>query len=148
MNAIFITGSTGYIGSYVATSLLNQSNQSLNLLIRAPSLLEGHKKLWEAWQLHVNWQQFLAFLPRCHLFLGDMTHFHFGLNEADYAALAQSTDSIIHIAASLNRKSEKTCLNSNLKGTLDRHRQRRIGVARPRRTFPISQGPMDSRGRP
>jgi len=30
-----------------------------------------------------------------------------------------STDSVIHCAASLNRKSEKSCLNVNLRGTLE-----------------------------
>ena len=33
--------------------------------------------------------------------------------------LVRSTDSVIHCAASLNRKSEKTCLNVNLRGTLE-----------------------------
>ena len=32
---------------------------------------------------------------------------------------SRSTDSIIHCAASLNRKSEKSCLNVNLRGTLE-----------------------------
>jgi long-chain acyl-CoA synthetase len=31
----------------------------------------------------------------------------------------QTTDSVIHCAASLNRKSEKSCLNVNLRGTLE-----------------------------
>jgi nucleoside-diphosphate-sugar epimerase len=31
----------------------------------------------------------------------------------------QTTDSVIHVAASLNRKSEKACLNVNLRGTLE-----------------------------
>ena len=30
-----------------------------------------------------------------------------------------TTDSVIHCAASLNRKSEKSCLNVNLRGTLE-----------------------------
>jgi nucleoside-diphosphate-sugar epimerase len=33
--------------------------------------------------------------------------------------MVHSTDSIIHCAASLNRKSEKSCLNVNLRGTLE-----------------------------
>ncbi len=35
------------------------------------------------------------------------------------ASLVAPTDSIIHCAASLNRKSEKSCLNVNLRGTLE-----------------------------
>ena len=49
----------------------------------------------------------------------DLTDKHFGLEEAEYERLLQTTDSVIHCAASLNRKSEKSCLNVNLRGTLE-----------------------------
>jgi nucleoside-diphosphate-sugar epimerase len=48
-----------------------------------------------------------------------LTDARFGLDDADYRRLAETTDSVIHCAASLNRKSEKTCLNVNLRGTLE-----------------------------
>jgi len=54
-----------------------------------------------------------------HIFRGDLTSQRFGLPEEDYVVLADSTDSIIHCAASLNRKSEKQCLNVNLRGSLE-----------------------------
>lgn len=53
------------------------------------------------------------------IFRGDLTGPKFGLSEDDYDRLIHSTDSIIHCAASLNRKSEKNCLNVNLRGTLE-----------------------------
>src|SRR6202035_1838152 len=53
------------------------------------------------------------------IFRGDLTDPYFGLADDDYAQLVRSTDSIIHCAASLNRKSEKSCLNTNLRGTLE-----------------------------
>jgi hypothetical protein len=40
----------------------------------------------------------------------------FGLNRDEYDRLVHTTDSVIHCAASLNRKSEKSCLNVNLRG--------------------------------
>jgi nucleoside-diphosphate-sugar epimerase len=43
----------------------------------------------------------------------------FGLDRDDYDRLVHTTDSVIHCAASLNRKSEKSCLNVNLRGTLE-----------------------------
>jgi nucleoside-diphosphate-sugar epimerase len=43
----------------------------------------------------------------------------FGLGRDDYDRLIHTTDSVIHCAASLNRKSEKSCLNVNLRGTLE-----------------------------
>src|SRR5205814_10548690 len=56
---------------------------------------------------------------RVRIFLGDLTTQQFGLADDDYHALVQSTDSLIHCAASLNRKSERQCLNVNLRGTLE-----------------------------
>src|SRR5262249_38393878 len=41
------------------------------------------------------------------------------LNDDEYRNLIVATDSIIHCAASLNRKSEKQCLNVNLRGSLE-----------------------------
>jgi len=43
--------------------------------------------------------------------LGDLTDQEFGLAHDEYLSLIQSTDSLIHCAASLNRKSEKQCPN-------------------------------------
>jgi long-chain acyl-CoA synthetase len=77
-------------------------------------------RLWRALQLHLNFPRFHQHLQsRITIFRGDLTGSRFGLGEEDYRRLAQSTDSIIHCAASLNRKSEKACLNVNLRGTLE-----------------------------
>ena len=49
--------------------------------------------------------------------------------------LVATTDSIIHCAASLNRKSEKSCLNVNLRGTLEMIHGSRNRLARGLRRF-------------
>ena len=41
------------------------------------------------------------------------------MSDDEYDRLVHTTDSVIHCAASLNRKSEKSCLNVNLRGTLE-----------------------------
>jgi nucleoside-diphosphate-sugar epimerase len=56
---------------------------------------------------------------RISIFRGDLTEKQFELGEDDYRRLVASTDSVIHCAATLNRKSEKSCLNVNLRGTLE-----------------------------
>jgi nucleoside-diphosphate-sugar epimerase len=53
------------------------------------------------------------------VFRGDLTEPGFGLSRDEYDRLVHTTDSVIHCAASLNRKSEKSCLNVNLRGTLE-----------------------------
>ncbi|MBI3952020.1 MAG: SDR family oxidoreductase [Acidobacteria bacterium] len=118
--AIFITGSTGYLGAHVAANLLQDHTDSLNLLVRAKDQHEAEVRLWRALQLHLDFPRFYSFLQsRINIFLGDLTDSRFGLSEENYRRGVETTDSIIHCAASLNRKSEKSCLNVNLRGTLE-----------------------------
>jgi len=118
--AIFLTGSTGYLGSYLATGLLRGYRDPLNLLVRAKNQQEARQRLWQSWQLHMDFAEFTERIATCtRLFLGDLTNQQFGLSDDEYHSLVQSTDSAIHCAASLNRKSERQCLNVNLRGTLE-----------------------------
>jgi thioester reductase-like protein len=118
--AIFLTGSTGYIGSHVATNLLRDHGASLNVLVRARDVNEAEGRLWQAFQLHLDFPQFYEYLQtRVRVFRGDLTAPGFGLSRDEYDRLVHTTDSVIHCAASLNRKSEKSCLNVNLRGTLE-----------------------------
>jgi thioester reductase-like protein len=118
--AIFITGSTGYLGAHVASELLQGHADSLNLLVRAKDHHEAEIRLWRAMQLHMDFPRFYGLLKsRVNIFRGDLTESRFGLSEDNYDRLVHSTDSVIHCAASLNRKSEKSCLNTNLRGTLE-----------------------------
>jgi len=118
--AIFLTGSTGYLGSYLATGLFRGHRDSLNLLVRAKNQQEARERLWQSLQLHMEFGEFQEHLAtRVRIFPGDLTSQQFGLGDDQYRPLVESTDSLIHCAASLNRKSEKQCLNVNLRGTLE-----------------------------
>ena len=134
--AIFVTGSTGYLGSYLVAGLLTGHRDTLNLLVRAKTEQEARERLWTSLQLHFAFPEFLEFLDsRMRIFRGDLTNELFGLPDDEYHALVDTTDSLIHCAASLNRKSEKQCLNVNLRGTLEviqlaRRAQNRHGLRR------------------
>jgi thioester reductase-like protein len=134
--AIFVTGSTGYLGSYLAAGLLTRHGDKLNLLIRAKTEQEARERLWTSLQLHFEFPEFAEYLnTRVRIFRGDLTGERFGLSDDEYHALVDTTDSLIHCAASLNRKSEKQCLNVNLRGTLEviqlaRRTQNRNGLRR------------------
>jgi len=118
--AIFLTGSTGYLGSYLAAGFFPGHSDSLNLLVRAKSEQEARERLWQSLQLHFEFPEFRDFLAaRVRIFRGDLTSERFGLSADDYQQLVHSTDSLVHCAASLNRKSEKQCLNVNLRGSLE-----------------------------
>jgi thioester reductase-like protein len=118
--AIFLTGSTGYLGSYLVAGLFTGHKDQLNLLVRAKSGQAARERLWQSLQLHFDFPEFFEYLnSRVRLFRGDLTSERFGLSDEEYRALADTTDSILHCAASLNRKSEKQCLNVNLRGSLE-----------------------------
>src|SRR5579863_5366074 len=118
--AIFLTGCTGYIGAHVAANLLRDHDAALNVLVRARDVSEAELRLWQALQLHLEFPRFYEYLQtRIRIFRGDLTGSQFGLGRDDYDRLIHTTDSVIHCAASLNRKSEKSCLNVNLRGTLE-----------------------------
>jgi thioester reductase-like protein len=134
--AIFLTGSTGYIGAHVAANLLDGHGAALNVLVRARDPREAQVRLWNALQLHLDFPRFYEYLQtRVRVFCGDLTSPGFGLGRDDYDRLVHTTDSVIHCAASLNRKSEKSCLNVNLRGTLEvltlaRHAEHYHGLRR------------------
>ena len=134
--AIFLTGSTGYIGAHVAANLLRDHGAALNVLVRARDVSEAEGRLWQALQLHLDFPQFYEYLQtRVRVFRGDLTEPGFGLGRDEYDRLVHTSDSVIHCAASLNRKSEKSCLNVNLRGTLEvltlaRHAEHYHGLRR------------------
>jgi len=134
--AIFVTGSTGFLGSYLVAGLLAEHRGSLNLLVRAKSDQEARERLWQSLQLHFAFPEFLEYLnARIRIFRGELTNDHLGLSDDDYRTLVDTTHSLIHCAASLNRKSERQCLNTNLRGTLEviqlaRRAQNRNGLLR------------------
>jgi fengycin family lipopeptide synthetase D len=134
--AIFVTGSTGYLGSYIVAGLLRNHRDPLHLLVRANSEQEARERLWQSLQLHFDFSEFLDRVnSRVRIFRGDLTSQRFGLSDDEYHTLVDTTDSIIHCAASLNRKSEKQCLNVNLRGSLEviqlaRRAQDRNGLRR------------------
>jgi len=118
--AIFLTGGTGYIGAHVAANLLEQHDATLNMLVRGRDPRDAELRLWNALQLHLPFPKFYEYLQaKIRIFRGDLTSPQFGLEPGDYDRLVHTTDSVIHCAASLNRKSEKSCLNINLRGTLE-----------------------------
>ncbi len=105
--AIFVTGSTGYLGSYVVAGLLTDHRDKLNLLVRAKTEREARERLWTSLQLHFEFPEFLEHLNmRVCIFRGDLTDERFGLPDDDYHELVDTTDSLIHCADPLRRFAE------------------------------------------
>lgn len=118
MSTIFVTGGTGYLGGYVVSRLLEAHRERVALLVRAKDRREAVGKLWNGLQLHMDEKRFEKALPLVTFVQGDLTAPALGMTPQARKQLADEATSVIHIAASLNRKSEKACLNANLRGTL------------------------------
>ncbi|MFZ1865407.1 MAG: SDR family oxidoreductase [Polyangiales bacterium] len=116
--AIFITGATGYIGSYVTEWLLRNTDHELALLVRAPDYDAGVERLWKALQLHMKGDEFHRHLDRIAFISGDLTEPGLGISAADADWLISNAESVLHAAAALNFRSERACTNHNLRGTL------------------------------
>ena len=70
---IFVTGSTGYIGSYVTAAILREHPDRLALLVRARDTAHAEQRLWQALQLHMPFDEFLERTrDRVRLVLGDL----------------------------------------------------------------------------
>lgn len=111
-----ITGANGYLGSYVVRELIARTDEPLVLMVRGGSHDERVNKLWKGMQLHWSPAEFHQHLSRMELVHGDLHADRLGWSEAEYSDLLGRVDSVIHVAASLNRKSAKACFNTNLRG--------------------------------
>lgn len=116
----FLTGATGYLGAYVVDHLLRaHPEERLVVMVRGEDARVRTEKLWRALQLHRGRESFREeVLPRLDVVGGDLTAPGLGLAPRDRDRLTAEVDSVLHLAASLNRKSEHACLNTNLRGTL------------------------------
>ena len=115
---IFLTGGNGFLGGYALLELLERSDLAIGLFIRAKDANAAKAKLWHQLQLHLDLAQFEAIWPRIVPLCGDLHAPGLGLSPADHERVLNEAESVLHIAASLNRKSAKACLNTNLRGTL------------------------------
>ena len=119
MKHIFVTGGTGYLGGYACTRMLRTDpDVALSLMVRALDRRRALEKLWHGWQLHLGVEELRELLPRVHFVSGDLHAADLGIAGPARAELLERTESVLHIAASLNRKSEHACLNTNLRGTV------------------------------
>ncbi|MEQ1501979.1 MAG: SDR family oxidoreductase [Myxococcota bacterium] len=115
---VLLTGGNGFLGSYAIDWLLRHTDDRVYALVRAPSTDAAVDRLWDALQFHLDPDGFDRALDRVVPVLGDLHAPGLGLSDADRTRILDGVDSVLHIAASLNRKSDKACFNTNLRGTL------------------------------
>lgn len=114
--SLLITGANGYLGSYVVAELLGRTRQKLILMVRGTDNEARTAKLWKGMQLHMDAPEFHDALKRIELVHGDLHAQDLGWDDATRKSLLRRVTSVVHVAASLNRKSAKACFNTNLRG--------------------------------
>lgn len=97
---VLLTGSTGYLGSYLLHSLLSQTNDHLICLLRCKDPQDGLQRLQQAAAEKGLNTEFP--LDRLTLLSADLSQPQFGLTDQIYQMLCRDVDSIIHNASIIN----------------------------------------------
>jgi amino acid adenylation domain-containing protein/thioester reductase-like protein len=98
--AVLLTGATGFLGTYLLSELLKQTEARVYCLVRASTLAEAMERLQIALSQRGLWDK--QYGHRIEPLLGDLQHVNWGLSEKKFAQLAVKIDVIYHNGAWVN----------------------------------------------
>ncbi|MFG6095146.1 thioester reductase domain-containing protein [Leptothoe sp. ISB3NOV94-8A] len=114
--AIFLTGATGFLGTYLLNDLLEQTQATIYCLVRAPNLNTGQERLQTKLKAYGLWQETQG--TRIIPVLGDLAEPLLGLSLDQFQQLAYAIDIIYHNGALVNFVYPYTALKAaNVNGT-------------------------------
>ena len=99
-SAIFLTGATGFLGSFLLAELLRTTEADIHCLVRAETEAEAKRRIEAApggFKLHND-----PAAARIHVVLGDLSLPRFGLAEGAFERLGREMQSIYHTGALVN----------------------------------------------
>lgn len=101
---VLLTGGTGFLGPFLLRSLIEQTDATIQVLIRAASAAEARGRLSDAFQKAVAPSASLLahFEARVVPVCGDLERPCLGLSKEDWHTLARDVDTIYHNAATVN----------------------------------------------
>lgn len=100
LDRIFLTGATGFLGTYLLYELLEQTQAVIYCLVRSSSIAEGKTRIESKLKSHYLWNE--NFALRIIPVLGDLSQPRLGLSDEQFQFLISSIDSIYHNAAVVN----------------------------------------------
>jgi amino acid adenylation domain-containing protein/thioester reductase-like protein len=114
---IFLTGATGFIGSFLLHELLQQTSAKIYCLVRVQHHSEAHLKLRSTLEHYsLDTDQLARIIP----VVGDLSQPQFGLTEQQFQTLADSIDTVYHSGANVNLLYPYSVLyHTNVRGTHD-----------------------------
>jgi len=115
--AIFLTGSTGFVGAFTLISLLKNTKAKIYCLVKGSSEQEGRNRLIQTlkkYELNEDLNN------RLEIVLGDLEKDLLGISPEQFANLSKNIDSIFHIGAYVNHTLPYQRLKAaNVGGTLE-----------------------------
>ncbi|HVC19694.1 MAG TPA: amino acid adenylation domain-containing protein [Vicinamibacterales bacterium] len=128
---IFLTGATGFLGTYLLSALLDATGADVVCLVRAGSPEAGVDRLRGALEAFRLWKP--EYAPRIAAQPGDLGQPRLGLSEQAFDALGDRVEAIYHNGALVNfAHPYKALKRANVLGTMDVLR-----LACRRRTKPV-----------
>ncbi|MDQ5910344.1 MAG: Thioester reductase protein [Pseudomonadota bacterium] len=115
-SAIFLTGSTGFLGIHLLAELLTCSKASIYCLVRGADADAGRRRIVEKMQQSRLWKD--NYYQRIIPVIGDLEQDMLGLSEEQFRGLAEQVDVIYHNGAFVNSLYPYSRLRaSNVAGT-------------------------------
>jgi amino acid adenylation domain-containing protein/thioester reductase-like protein len=99
-HAIFLTGATGFLGTYLLYELLEQTTADIYCLSRSSDADNTHKKLQSKLESYFLWQE--KYRTRIIPVIGDLSKPLLGLPESQFSELSEKIDVIYHNGAWVN----------------------------------------------
>ncbi|PCC68688.1 thioester reductase domain-containing protein [Nannocystis exedens] len=127
---VFLTGATGFLGSFLLRELLTSTTACVHCLVRTNNRQVGLLRLRQALGKYGLWQD--SFAQRIHVVPGDLGRPRFGLDAPAFEALAYTVDAIFHAGDRFNLvEPYPSHRATNVGGTADVLRLAATGVPKP-----------------
>ncbi|MDF5733397.1 MAG: thioester reductase domain-containing protein, partial [Rhizonema sp. PD38] len=97
---IFLTGATGFLGAFLLSELLQQTDADIYCLVRSSNVESGLKKIQANLESYSLWNEY--FSSRIISVIGDLSRPLFNLGEQQFQLLASTIDIIYHNGALVN----------------------------------------------
>lgn len=98
---VLLTGATGYLGAWVLAELWQTRDCHITALVRAADHAKAGERLRQQIDSYFGPEGYERYQERITVLAADLSRDRLGLSEAEYAALAERIDCIVHSAANV-----------------------------------------------